>query len=500
MSMIQWWKVATVLLVAGATASGVEWLGSGDGPGIQAPAGKQDTTPVARDAPTREVKSGKLEFVTSSRGSVEAAQTSDLYSKVEGQTTIIKIIPEGSQVKKGDVVAELDSASLRDRLVNQHNAIRSAEDAYKRARLTREVAEIALHEYTEGILKQEQQAVRQGIDGARSAMRKAEGRLQRTRRANQRITDMLAAMGGAKTPADVVAELDIRDRLEDAERALERERRSLEQAEGKREVLEKYTREKTIKELEGEIGKARADERAKQAAWELEKSKAGKLERQIASCTLVAPMDGQVIYANDPARMLARNQPQIEEGATVRERQLIIRIFDINGPMQINLKVPEAMVARVAPKMKARVKIDAFADQTLAGLVGEVSPLPDASNLFNRDIKVYTTRIQIGRGHPGIRPGMTAMADIILDEREDAIGVPVGAVVYFEGKDHVAVKTPDGRVDWRDVAPGRLGRDDRRGQGRTPRRRAGDPRPAALPERRAEIQDEDLPGARPQEG
>ena len=30
MSMTQWWKVATVLMVACATASGVEWLDQGE--------------------------------------------------------------------------------------------------------------------------------------------------------------------------------------------------------------------------------------------------------------------------------------------------------------------------------------------------------------------------------------------------------------------------------------------------------------------------------------
>ena len=209
----------------------------------------------------------------------------------------------------------------------------------------------------------------------------------------------MAATGGARTPADIVAELDIRDRLEEAEKALERERRSLAQAEAKRDVLENVTRDKTVKELEAEIRNARADELAKQRAWELEKRKAEKLERQIADCTLVAPMDGKVIYANDPSRMFGRNQSQIEEGATVREHQMIVRLVDLDGPMQINLKVPEADdPAALHPKMKARVKVDAFADVTLDGEVSEVAPLPDPGNVFSSDIKVYTTRI---RARPG---------------------------------------------------------------------------------------------------
>ncbi len=77
MSMTHWWKVATVLLVAGATASGVEWLGHGGAPATQNPAGKQDKDVRAGDAPTREVTPGKLKRIVSARGSVEAAQNWD---------------------------------------------------------------------------------------------------------------------------------------------------------------------------------------------------------------------------------------------------------------------------------------------------------------------------------------------------------------------------------------------------------------------------------------
>ena len=75
--------------------------------------------------------------------------------------------------------------------------------------------------------------------------------------------------------------------------------------------------------------------------------------------------------------------------------------------------------------MKARVKVDAFQNDTLAGVVSEVAPLPDPSHGgFLQTL--YTTRISIGRGHPNLRPGMTAEAEMIVADRDDAIGVPVG--------------------------------------------------------------------------
>jgi RND family efflux transporter MFP subunit len=455
MTMTQWWKVATVLVVAGATASGVEWVGAGGGPGAQVPAASKDQAANAGDAPTREVKSGKLELVVNGRGSVEAGRAEAVYSNVEGQTTIIKIAPEGRRVKRGDVIAELDSAALKDQLINQRITTRSAEANFLNAKLTREVAEIAVMEYKD-VFKQEQDELRRAIEGGRAAIRKIEGRLERTRAASRRLKDLMRAGGGARTPAEVVADVDIQDRIEDAELDLDRERRSLAQAEGKWEILHKYTSPKTVKELEGEAVKARSNELAKQATWELEKSKEAKLEKMIGRCTLVAPIDGIVVHANDPAR-LRPGAPQIEEGATVRERQIIARIVDTDGPMQINLKVAEASVKVLARKMKARVKIDAFADESLDGEVINIAPLPDAGTFFSSDLKVYTTRIRLGGRAAHLRPGMTASAEIVTDERDDAIGVPYGALIAYDGKYNVALKRPDGRIEWRDVVLGAAG-------------------------------------------
>ena len=126
---------------------------------------------------------------------------------------------------------------------------------------------------------------------------------------------------GAATPADMVAELDIEDRLEAAEQTLERERMALEQAKAKQEVLEKYTSKKTTDELKVEVEHKRSDELAKLAAWQLEKSKEAKIRKQIENCKIYASFDGHVVLANDPNRNTGG--PQIEAGATVRERQKI---------------------------------------------------------------------------------------------------------------------------------------------------------------------------------
>ncbi len=372
--MTRWWKVATVLLVAGATASGMEWLGRGDGPVAQAAA--QGKSRQAGDVPTRVLVPGTLHRVILARGPAEPADAVRIYCRIEGSAKILRVLADGTTVKKGDVVCILDSSALRDRLPRQATAIKDAEAAYQRARLARE----------------------------------------------------------------------------DAEKALKHHKQSLAKAEP--EVLEKDARDGTTRELESEVKLTRSSELAAQATCSLEKMKENKLKSEIELSTITAPRDGTIVHANDWSRVFGNNKSQIEPGATVRERQIIAFLYDRTGPMQINAKVPESEVAGVAPRMPVRVNVDAFPHVTMPGVVIQVAPLPDPANIFDPEIKVYTTHVRIAKPAVRILPGMTAQAQIDAGNLENVLSVPRGAVVHYQERDHVALKAADGRVEWRTVVLG----------------------------------------------
>jgi multidrug efflux pump subunit AcrA (membrane-fusion protein) len=216
----------------------------------------------------------------------------------------------------------------------------------------------------------------------------------------------------------------------------------------------KYTREKTTKALKVEAERKRTEELGKQEAWLLEKNKVEKLNRQIEACRIFAPRDGVVIYANNPGRRGSNGRPQVEEGATVRERQKIASVLDLAGPMQVNLKVPESKVDFVAPGLRATVTIDAFPLSTLTGSVASVATLPDPYAMASWDSKVYTTKVRIEDGPPGLRPGMTARVEIKVSELDNVLTLPNAAVVRFDRQDQVAMQRPDGGFEWRAVVLG----------------------------------------------
>jgi HlyD family secretion protein len=375
------------------------------------------------DILTYVVRSGPLPITVLEKGALESSENKDAYCLVEGTTTIIMILAEGTRVKKDELVCELDSATLRDNLVNQKITTESAEANFKNATLTREVAEIAVTEYVEGIFVQDRATAEGEIKLAESDLSRSEDRLDWATR---------MFVKGYVSKASAVSE----------QLNLQKARFAKEQADSKLKVLLDYTKAKTIKELESEVEKARSDELAKKATWELEVSKERKLERQIKACKILAPSDGLVVYANDPTRSFGSSQPQIEEGASVRERQKIFSLPDITK-MQVNTKVHESQIDKLSQKMKARVRVDAFADQVLAGTVKDVAPLPDPNSFFSSDIKVYTTHVTIDEPLPGLRPGMTANVEILVDRRENVLTVPVLAILQFNGKDHITKRVDD---------------------------------------------------------
>ena len=454
MYLAQWSKVGSVLLCLGVTVPGLGLLAQKGATFLPAVAlAATGQAPPADDVPAMTVKSGKLSVTVMEKGSLEASQNYDGYSMVEGQTTIVMIKPEGTQVKRGEIVCQLDSASLKDQLTNQRITVKSAEASYQNAKIAREVAELAVTEYVEGIYKADLKSLTDAVTAAESAIQKADARLARTRTARKHVQDALTKKGAEKTPADLIAELDIEDRLEAAELTLLRESQLRDQAKAKQDLLQKITVQRTVRQLKVEVEQKYSAELAKQATWHFEMSKEKNLERQILACDIKASVDGVVVYAPQRARPDGQ-VPQIEEGVTVRERQKIFSVIAPGGPMQVNTKVHESQVDKLSKGMKAKVRVDAFPKELFDGTVIEVSPLPDATSFRSSDIKVYTTKVKLGRPLPGLRPGMTASVEVYVAERDDVLSVPVFAIVKYDGKDHLAVKKPDGSYEWREVTLG----------------------------------------------
>ncbi len=247
---------------------------------------------AAHDGPHARAQIETIQKPALPNRNIEAELRDKSYCLVPGQTTVIAFVPNGSLVKKGDLVCELDSAALWDQLVNQKITLKSAEANLENAKLSRETAEIAVVEYEQGIYQ--------------SQLQETEGNIKIAEAEWAFAVDRLTA-----AKADRVA---VPHEIKLAELGERRARFAFEKAQSRKKVLVDFTGPKKQKALKSAVEKARADELARKAILVLESGKEKKLERGIAACRVVAPRDGKV-------------QQLVVEGTIVRERRLLFEII-----------------------------------------------------------------------------------------------------------------------------------------------------------------------------
>ncbi len=96
---------------------------------------------TAQDAKVFQVKTDDLPVVVKENAELQAVRETIVRSEVEGQATIIFIIPEGTVVKQGERLVELDVSELVEKAANQAISVAKAEAALKQARKEKEILE-----------------------------------------------------------------------------------------------------------------------------------------------------------------------------------------------------------------------------------------------------------------------------------------------------------------------------------------------------------------------
>ncbi|HVS17524.1 MAG TPA: hypothetical protein VMT18_02905, partial [Planctomycetota bacterium] len=215
---------------------------------------------VAADKPLAgaPVRRGPLPITVVAAGSLNPAQTIRLVSGVEGRTSILAIVPEGSRVQKGDVVCELDATPLVQERIQQAIALDSAEAALVKARQSLQIqesqntsdfataeqavafAEQDIEMFLEGERDSELEAARQAVDLAREEAQRSRDQLE--------WSDKLAERGfltSTELEADRIAE--------------RRATVSLQQAERELNLLERYRMPRREAELRAALEEARRE-------------------------------------------------------------------------------------------------------------------------------------------------------------------------------------------------------------------------------------------------
>ena len=143
----------------------------------------------------------------------------------------------------------------------------------------------------------------------------------------------------------------------------------------------------------------------------------------------LAALEGQV----EAARIAVQNatlksnmsgiisERSVEPGQTVQPGTPLFTIVDLSE-MEMNAAAPVGASSLVAAGQPVVITVEGFGDRTFSGTVDRVNPVAVAGT---RTIPVY---IAIDNPEGLLRGGMFATGQIVVNEAQDALAVPTGAV------------------------------------------------------------------------
>ncbi len=287
---------------------------------------------------------------------------------------IASLVPEGTIVKAGDIVAELDRASLAQRLQETTLAVQKAEAVNEQASLDSTL----------------------NLSKAREEMRTMELALEEKRLAKEQ------AVYEAPT-VKRQAEID----LEKAERAL---------AQAK---LDYVTKEDQAKAKMREVG----------SDLQRQRNQLEVVQRVMGQFTIRSPAPGMVIYQKE------WNGKKRAVGSQVGAWDPTVATLPDLSKMESITYVNEIDIKKVAVGQPVSISLDSDPTKRLTGKVTAVANVGEQRP--NTDAKVFEVKVLLSGADTTLRPGMTTSNAIETTRLTGVISVPLEAVMTIEDVPYV---------------------------------------------------------------
>ena len=335
------------------------------------------------------VKRTTMTVTVTGPGRIRAADAVniDVPRKTQGDLQLIYLIEEGIVVEKGQIVAQLDTTAAVERLETALDQLETAEASFDQ-----------LLEDHKDLIKNLENAVR----SAELAYAQAELRLK---------------------------SLEFSSELEKRQGALDLEKARISRDESKR----KLEAQKVINE---------AERRQEEINLEGRRREVQGVREELEALTLRAPISGLVIHA-EQGRFLDRTK--VREGDTVRRGQRILSLPDLSE-LQAVVTVNELDAERVKVGQRAIVRLESYPREAFMGRVTELSTLAQQTR-DSGNVRVFPAIVTLDEPDPRIRPGMTASAEIIVEELQDVLTIPLSACVVESGRSLVKMVGADEPVE-----------------------------------------------------
>ncbi len=166
---------------------------------------------------------------------------------------------------------------------------------------------------------------------------------------------------------------------------------------------------------------------------QLEQAKANLESRKdnLDKARIVAPQAGTVTSINKEVGDLAVGG--------MFQADVLMTVSDLSK-MEVIVDVNENDVVSVSPGDTTEIEIDAFQDTLFYGIVSEIAHMARTSAMGSAEqVTNFEVKIRIIDVPDGIRPGMSATANIITDKKDDVLTIPIQSLtVRPEGSEKLS--------------------------------------------------------------
>ncbi|MFC1992540.1 efflux RND transporter periplasmic adaptor subunit [Chloroflexota bacterium] len=415
-----------------------------------------------------EVGRGDILVSVAADGSLSLLTTRGLTFGTSGKITELNV-EEGDRVTEGRVLAVLDTIPLE-------RMVRTAEQTVKTAELAVETAEVAL------------KATELDVKAGELAVKSAEIDLEVATNAYYQLTapNPYVTYGFALPESvDMIrsAQGQLREARDEFQKGLEGEQYSLAKVKEKLVAAEDNLEEAelklswgfgsgirplgisywTLRSVQIQVDKAQlavdaANNNLDKIRNGLETAEKGlsttknnlditknDLERandELENAVITAPFDGTI------ASVDAKEQDILS--AVNYATKVIVELIDLTS-MELSAELDEVDIPDVKMGQKAIIGIDALPDVQLEGKVTSIRSLPREES----GLVLYTVKVSFDvPAGLGLKAGMTAAADIVIDERSDVLLVPRRAIGQDSSGNPVVNVLVDGQIEERPVVIG----------------------------------------------
>jgi HlyD family secretion protein len=322
---------------------------------------------------TAKVEHGDISQVVQATGTINPVNTVSVGSVVSGNVVSVSV-DFNSQVKKGDILAQIDPVPFQ-------NALAQAQAAYQNS-----VANVANLEAQIGTASANVATMKANVAKAHATTIDMGTQQKRTK--------LLAEQGvlSAQQNDDAQANYDVAVAAENATIAQE-------------------------KQAESQLAATIAQRDQAKAQVRIQKASVDSAKLQLSYCTIRAPIDGTVINRT------------VNVGQAVAASLQAPNLFSIGQDLKHMLvysNTDEADVGRIKVGKQATFRVDSFPRETFSGTVSQVRM--NATTIQN--VVTYNTMVAFENPDLRLFPGMTAYISIPVAEAKNVVKIPNGALRF----------------------------------------------------------------------